>query len=568
MKMNSAETRKMLMAVAVMFQEKRDELAKIDSIIGDGDHGISMARGAQAAYKKMKEMSNNEPINEYFKAYGRCLVAEIGGAIGPLFGIIFTEFGKCTKGQDTLTAEAFAQAVENSLTKVMEFGGAKPNDKTMVDAMVPAAEAAKEAVIAQCNLEETAQKAAEGARQGMLRTVEMRARRGRSKFLQEKSIGHQDAGATSFYYLMDRMTRYFIGDTEYIVCDKKDTQKADKETAKKEIFIPKFINNPNDIVEETVRGYVKAYGHKIKKVQNANVVARKKMTPGKVGVVIGNGSGHEPACIGFVGENMLDANAYGGIFAAPGPYTILEAIKAADTGNGVCVLVSSHSGDILNSKMAIDMAEDDGINAKAVLLYDDIASAPKTSPVSERRGSIGTLFNYKMTPSYAQGHSLEEIITFSEKVRDNTRSVVAAMTPGTSPINGEKMFELEKGEVLVGLGVHGEAALLTYKNKQCNEIAEGMIQSLVEDMPYSRNDEVAVIVNGTGKTTMMELMIFYTAVEKYLSQKGIKIFKPLIGSYITTQEMGGIGLAICKVDEEMKQAWEAPTNAPQFPNLD
>lgn len=557
----------MLLAVACMFQEKRDELAKLDSIIGDGDHGISMARGARAAYESITAMGEQEPMNEYFKTYGRCLVAQIGGAMGPLFGMIFTEFGKCVKGQENLTPEAFAAALENSREKVMEFGGAKPNEKTMVDAMIPASKAARKAVEQGMSLEETAELAAAGAKEGMEQTIGMRARQGRSKFLQEKSIGHQDAGATSYYFLLKRIADYISGDSRFIPYEDEGGSTGERKTTPGHKTVSKFINNPEDIVEETVRGYVKAYGDRIRRIPGCDVVARKKMTKDKVGIVIGNGSGHEPACLGFVGENMLDANAYGGIFAAPGPYTILEAIKAADTGKGVCVLVSAHAGDILNSKMAIDMAEDDGVEAKAVLLYDDIASAPKSEPVSQRRGSIGTLFNYKMTPSYAQGHTLDEIVDFAAKVRDNTRSIAAAMSPGTSPITGEPMFELNPGEILVGLGVHGESALLTYRNEKCSEIAEAMIGSLVEDKPYEKGDEVAVIVNGSGKTTMMELMIFYTAVEKYLSQKGIKIYRPLIGSYITTQEMGGIGLAICKLDDEMKESWIKPTNAPHFPNL-
>ncbi len=564
--MNSFETKQMLLAIATMFQIKMDELAKLDSIIGDGDHGISMARGAKAAFKNISDMKDDEPINEYFKVYGRSLVSEIGGAIGPLFGMIFTEFGKSVKTSNQMTPEAFANAIENSMNKVMEFGGAKANDKTMVDAMIPAVEAAKKSVADGANLVETAFNAAKGAKAGVEATINLRAKRGRSKFLQEKSIGHQDAGATSYYYLLNRMAEFFDGNSQYEDFTIDGIKKEKKEIKQKKI-VTKFINEPENIVDETVTGYVKAYSDKIKKVPNANVVARKKMTKGKVGVVIGNGSGHEPACVGFVGENMLDANAYGGLFAAPGPYTILDAIKEADTGSGVVVLISSHAGDILNSKMAIDMADDDGVLAKSVVLYDDIASAPKSDPVWERRGAIGTLFNYKMTPSYAEGHSIDEIISFAEKVRDNTRSIAAAMTPGTSPITGEPMFELNEGEVLVGLGVHGESAMMTYKDAKCKSIAEGMINSLIEDLPYEKGDEIAVIVNGSGATTMMELMIYYTAVEEVLSKKGIKVFKPLIGSYITTQEMGGIGLAVCKLDEEMKEAWIKPTNAPHFPTL-
>ncbi len=333
-------------------------------------------------------------------------------------------------------------------------------------------------------------------------------------------------------------------------------------------YVNKYINDPDNIVEETVSGYAKAFSDRIKKVESTNVLARVNQTAGKVGIIIGNGSGHEPACLGFVGEHMLDCNAYGGLFAAPGPFGILDAIKEADTGNGVIVLISAHAGDILNSKMAIDMAEDDGLIVDSILLYDDVASAPKDYPHEERRGSVGTIFVYKMAGSYSsEMKSLAEIKTFIENVRDNTRTICSARQPGSSPITGEKMFELEQGEVLVGLGVHGESARKTYKDKGSDRIAFDMLEELTSDIELSEGDEVSVIVNNLGSTTMMELMIFYNAIETKLTEKGIKVYKPLIGTFTTTQEMAGIGLSICKMDEEMKKQWSKKTNAPHFPNL-
>lgn len=565
MKLDNKTTKDMLLAIATMFQEKRNELSRLDSLVGDGDHGISMARGAKAGYNKLIAMSDNENINEYFKVYGRSLVEVIGGAIGPLFGSIFTEFGKCVKGLDEITAESFVKWTENSTQNIMDFGGARLNDKTIVDAMIPTAEAARAAYENGKTLEEILLVAKNASKAGVEATIPLMSKRGRSKFLQEKSIGHQDAGATSYYYLINRIHDYYNGLTKYTPMESADSESKKENSNQKRPFISKFINDPENVVEETVNGYAKAYHTKLKKLPNANVLARKNQTPGKVGVVIGNGSGHEPACVGFVGENMLDANAYGGVFAAPGPHTILEAIKEADSGNGVCVLISAHAGDILNTKMAVDMAEDDGILVKSVLLYDDVASASTDAPIQERRGSIGTMFSYKMVGSYSsEGHGLDKVVSFAQKVRDNTRSIAAAMTSGTSPITGMTMFESEPGEVLVGLGVHGESALLTYKNQTCKEIAVGMIETLVNDKPYKQGDEVAVFVNSAGSTSTMELMIFYSAVEEYLTDKGIRVCNPLIGRYITTQEMGGIGLAICKMDAEMKRNWTKETDAPHF----
>lgn len=326
----------------------------------------------------------------------------------------------------------------------------------------------------------------------------------------------------------------------------------------------KFINNTDTIVDETIEGFVKAYGDRLEKLGNSNVVIRKELDENKVNVIIGNGSGHEPACIGFVGKNMLAANAFGGIFAAPGPDTIYDAIEATDNGKGVCVLISNHAGDIINSKMAIDMAEDDDFKCRGVILYDDIASAPKEE-IEERRGTAGTLFNYKITSSYAaEGHDLDAVVAMAEKVRDNTRTLTVATVPGTSPITGFKMFEIEDDEIEIGMGVHGEAAAHTMKIAPSKEIAEVMCKQLIEDKPYVSGDEITVLVNGCGQTTMMEMLIFFKDVEKILGEKGIKVYKPAIGNFITTQEMGGIALAFCKLDEEMKIMWTKETDAPGF----
>lgn len=326
----------------------------------------------------------------------------------------------------------------------------------------------------------------------------------------------------------------------------------------------KFINSTETIVDETVQGLVEAYPDRVRKLPNANVVIRKELPKDKVSVIIGNGSGHEPACIGFVGKNMLAANAYGGIFAAPGPDTLYSAIEATDTGKGVCVLISNHAGDVINSKMAIDMAEDDDMTCRGVILYDDIASAPKEE-MEERRGTAGTLFNYKITSSYADaGHSLDEVCKMAEKVRDNTRTLTVATVPGTSPITGYKMFEIEDDQIEIGMGVHGEAAAHTMEVSESRKIAEVMCEKLINDKPYVAGDEISVLVNGCGQTTMMELLIFFKDVKAILEEKGMKVFKPAIGNYITTQEMGGIALAFCKMDEEMKEMWVAETDATGF----
>lgn len=208
MEIKSKEIKEMLIEIAQMYQEKANELSKLDSVIGDGDHGITMERGAKASEKVLMGMSDSEPVNEYFKLYGRTLIDKMGGAMGPLFGTIFTEFGRTSKGKEYFTKEIFVKSIINSTNKVMDFGGAKAGDKTMVDAMVPTKEAISKALDNGKSFKEITQIAEESSYKGLQNTINMRARKGRSKFSEDKSIGHQDAGATSYYYLMKKINEF------------------------------------------------------------------------------------------------------------------------------------------------------------------------------------------------------------------------------------------------------------------------------------------------------------------------------------------------------------------------
>ena len=327
----------------------------------------------------------------------------------------------------------------------------------------------------------------------------------------------------------------------------------------------KLINDPEHIVKEMLEGFATGYGELVEKLPDSSVIVRKnKKKAGKVGLTIGNGAGHEPAVIGWVGEGMLDANAVGDVFAAPGADTIAEAVKASDRGNGVVLLVSNHSGDVLNAEMAVDLLAGEDIKVEPVILYDDIASAPKGQE-EERRGAVGTIFNYKITGAYAEEEEeIEKVKQMAERVRDNTRSLSIAVEAGNSPVDGEKMFELPDDEVEIGMGVHGEVASGRTKMKPAAEIAEEMLTALLEDLEVESEEELLVIVNGNGGTTLMELLIFYRQVAQLAEERGIKIYKPLIGEFITTQEMKGASLSICRAKEEFKPLWAASTEAPYF----
>jgi dihydroxyacetone kinase-like protein len=323
----------------------------------------------------------------------------------------------------------------------------------------------------------------------------------------------------------------------------------------------KLINQPENILSEMLQGFAAAYGDIVRLTENGLIVRRHPKAQDKVGLVIGNGSGHEPAMIGLVGEGLFDVNIPGEIFTAPGPERIVEGIKAADRGAGVLVCVSHHAGDLMNAELALELCQSEGIvNVEIVVLYDDISSAPKGHE-PERRGTAGLFFVWKMLGAYAEtGASLESCKTVAERIRDNTRSLGMALTSCANPVTGETMFELPDDELEIGMGVHGEVGMGRQKLASADNLIDLMLPPIIDDLPFNAGDEVLVLLNNSGSMTLMELFILYRRLSEQLNAAGIKIYKSWIGSYATTQEMAGFAISLCRVDDHLKTLWDAPAN--------
>jgi len=323
----------------------------------------------------------------------------------------------------------------------------------------------------------------------------------------------------------------------------------------------KLINQPENILSEMLQGFAAAYADIVRLTDSGLIVRRTPKAAGKVGLVIGNGSGHEPAMIGLVGEGLFDVNVPGEIFTAPGPERIVEGIKAADRGAGVLVCVSHHAGDLMNAEMALELCQMEGIaNVEMVVLYDDISSAPKGHE-PERRGTAGLFFVWKMLGAYAEtGASLAECKALAEKVRDNTRSLAMALTAGANPITGETMFQLPDDEIEIGMGVHGEVGAGRHKLSMADATVDLMLPSIIADLPFAAGDDVLVLLNNSGSLTLMELFILYRRVAERLKEADIRVYKSWIGQYATTQEMSGFAISLCRADDQLKQLWDAPAN--------
>ena len=323
----------------------------------------------------------------------------------------------------------------------------------------------------------------------------------------------------------------------------------------------KLINSPENILGEMLAGFCAAYSDIVRLADDGLVVRAQAKAPGKVGLVIGNGSGHEPAMIGWIGEGLFDVNVAGEIFTAPGPERIVDGIRAADRGGGVLVCVSHHAGDLLNAELALELCEAEGIgNVNMVVLYDDISSAPKGRE-PERRGTAGLFFVWKMLGAFCEGDGeLAAAKALAEKVRDNTRSLAMSLSSCASPITGEIMFEMPDDEMEIGMGLHGEMGMGRQQALSADETIDLMLPPIVEDLPFSAGDEVLVLLNNSGSLTLMELFILYGRVAETLEEAGIQVYKSWIGPYATTQEMAGFALSLCRVDEQMKALWDAPAN--------
>ena len=320
----------------------------------------------------------------------------------------------------------------------------------------------------------------------------------------------------------------------------------------------RFINNPDDIVDEMLKGFVKVHADIAAATGNPRVLKRAFLPPDRVGVVTGGGSGHKPAFIGYIGENLCDAVAVGEIFSSPPAQAFLDAFRAANRGKGVACLYGNYSGDNMNVKMAIKMAAKEGIEVKTVVANDDVPSAPKDQ-ADKRRGVAGKVLMWKAGGAKAaSGADLDAVIAAAQKAIDNTRSVGIGLTPCTLPAVGHPNFEIKPGTMEVGIGHHGEPGIEVVPLESAAEMAKRMVDLILPDYPFVSGDEVVVLVSGLGATPVMELYVLYDEIERLISAKGIKIHRGYAGNYFTSLEMMGATLTVMKLDDELKQLIDMP----------
>ena len=323
----------------------------------------------------------------------------------------------------------------------------------------------------------------------------------------------------------------------------------------------KILNDPRKVVEEMLEGLVLANDGRLARVPGYDAIARTDLPESKVAVLIGGGSGHEPLFHGFVGRNMGDGAACGGVFAAPSPDTIYEAGKAVHRGRGILFVYGNYAGDAMNFDMGAELLEEDGIAVRTVRVSDDVAAAPPER-MHDRRGIAGDLLLIKMAGGAASElDTLEEVERVVLKANAHTRSMGVAVAAGSIPETGKLTFELADDEIEIGMGAHGEAGISRQKLTSADAITDQLMDRILPDLPFVAGDEVALLINNLGSTTMMEMLIVNRRVRQILDGKGIKVHRTDVGTWVTTQEMAGLSITLMKLDDELKHYLDLPAES-------
>jgi phosphoenolpyruvate---glycerone phosphotransferase subunit DhaK len=325
----------------------------------------------------------------------------------------------------------------------------------------------------------------------------------------------------------------------------------------------KLINAPDAVVQDELRGIEAAHGDRLRvNYDPAYVVRADAPVQGKVGLVSGGGSGHEPMHGGFVGPGMLDAACPGEVFTSPTPDQMSDATKAVDGGAGVLHIVKNYTGDVMNFDMAADLGRGEGIEVESVLTNDDVA-VEDSLYTAGRRGVGVTVVLEKICGGAAEDRrSLADIAELGRRVNAGARSMGMALTPCITPGSGEPSFELGDDEIEIGIGIHGEPGRFREQTRTAAEVAERLVTPIVEDLPFSSGDRVLAFVNGMGGTPLIELYVMYGEVAKLLEGHGLNVERNLIGNYITSLEMQGCSITLVRLDDEMIRYWDAPVNTP------
>jgi dihydroxyacetone kinase-like protein len=328
----------------------------------------------------------------------------------------------------------------------------------------------------------------------------------------------------------------------------------------------KLLNDPENFVAEMLEGLLSAHPDMLKAASDDRRALVRSDAPveGRVGIVTGGGSGHLPVFLGYVGHGLCTGVAVGNVFSSPSPDQILAATRASSGSAGVLYLYGNYGGDVLNFDLAADMAELEDIDTRTVLVTDDVASAP-SERASDRRGVAGLFFAYKCAGAAAErGDSLDAVVAAARAAVESTRSMGIGLSPTILPAAGEATFELDDGEMEIGIGIHGEPGVHRGALEPADAVADRLVGAIADDLGLGQGDRVAVLVNGMGATPLEELYILYRRTGQLLADRGVEIHRPYVGEFATSLEMAGASITVMRLDGSLTELLDAPARSPFF----
>ncbi|WP_368497015.1 dihydroxyacetone kinase subunit DhaL [Herbiconiux sp. A18JL235] len=539
-------------------------LTELDSAIGDADHGVNLTRGTATLRRSLHQ---DAPVDagELLQRCGMILLATVGGASGALLGSMFRAMGERVGAETALSAGDLAAAFEAGLASVVALGRAEVGDKTMVDALAPGVAALVAGAGAGASrtadaghglpLEQILRGAARAAVAGRESTRPLAARKGRASYLGARSADHLDPGAASASLLFEALTLHTTLTHHHTTA----LTGAPMSTIRRQ-----FVNRPDDVIAEALEGLQLTHPALLAFDAEANVISRAVPASGKVGLVSGGGSGHEPLHAGFVGTGMLDAAVCGAVFASPTSEQVQAGTRLADSGAGVVHIVKNYTGDVLNFEIAAELVSDDGIAMEAVIVDDDLAS-DGAGDGPGRRGTAAVVTVEKVLGALAeQGADLATVAAAGRDVVARSRSLALALDACTHPGESRAAFELAADEVEFGVGIHGERGTSRIPFATADELVEQLVTPLADSLELRRGQSVIAIVNGLGGAYPLELSIMARQVHRLLEGRGVGVARSLVGSYVTSLDMHGASVTFTVADDELVRLWDAPVRTPNL----
>ena len=542
-------------AVADTAAARRAEWDALDAATGDGDFGSTLDRGFAAVVEGWDAL-DRESERAFLADVSRVLAAAMGGTSGPIWSVGVLRAGAVADdggGADAMLAAA--------VDGIQELGGAQRGDKTLLDALIPAADAAR-----------AGGDVAGAALEGAEATRELRARRGRGAYAGHRTVGTADPGAVAIAVLAVALGAG-AGDAERLEAlhrvgeSEEDGGSAGAAAdgtpgAAAPGATKQLINRPQDAAREALEGLALVHGDLVAWDGERRILTRADgPARDQVALVSGGGSGHEPLHGGFIGDGMLTAVAPGEVFASPSVDQVLAAIRAADGGAGVLQIIKNYTGDVLNFRLAGELAREEGLQVDAVVVADDVASGGDEHGVG-RRGTGATVVVEKVAGARAAaGGSLEEVAAVARRAADRSASMGLALHP-CSPPGAGPLFALGDDEVELGVGIHGELGTERIPYAPVDELVATIVDRLLGDLEPDDGAPLLAFVNGFGGSAALELYIAYRALSRTLGDRGHAIARSLVGDHVTSLDMAGMSITLTALDDELAALWDAPVRTP------